>query len=256
MSKTISSRRDFLKITTAGAAGLVFGANPSAHSSPLPAHQSEDKAADRKIKLGVASYSFRQFSRPEAIGMMKKLGTSYVNLKSYHLPMDTPPEQLVIARQEFEEAGLQIIGGGIFHIRENEENKIREIFDYAKTVGIPLLVVSPTRENLPLLENFAVDYNLKVAVHNTGPGAPAFADVKDVIKAVKGMDAHLGLCLDVANAVRTEGDVVQTIIRAGHRLLDVQMKDLKDPTARRSLCPVGNGVMPVVEIFKQLKKMK
>ena len=50
-------------------------------------------------------------------------------------------------------------------------------------------------------------------------------------------------------------DVVREIANAGPRLLDLHIKDLKDGKVKESQCDVGNGVMPVVAIFKQLKKI-
>jgi sugar phosphate isomerase/epimerase len=48
--------------------------------------------------------------------------------------------------------------------------------------------------------------------------------------------------------------VVQEIVNAGPRLLDLHMKDLKNGKDKDSQCDVGEGVMPVVAIFKQLRK--
>jgi sugar phosphate isomerase/epimerase len=36
----------------------------------------------------------------------------------------------------------------------------------------------------------------------------------------------------------------------------MHMKDLRSATEKESQCDVGQGVMPVVAIFKELKKMK
>jgi len=55
-------------------------------------------AADRVravgLKLGVASYSLRNFSRAYAIQAIQSLGTPYVNIKSFHLPYDATPSEL------------------------------------------------------------------------------------------------------------------------------------------------------------------
>jgi len=59
----------------------------------------------------------------------------------------------------------------------------------------------------------------------------------------------------VGHSMRTGADVVQEIANAGPRLLDIHMKDLKQKLVKESQCDVGDGVMPVVAIFKQLKKI-
>jgi sugar phosphate isomerase/epimerase len=76
-----------------------------------------------------------------------------------------------------------------------------------------------------------------------------------VLDAVKGMDPRMGLCMDVGHSMRGGADVVQEAVNAGPRLLDVHFKDLKDGKVKESQCDVGKGVMPVVAIFKQLRKV-
>ena len=82
-----------------------------------------------------------------------------------------------------------------------------------------------------------------------------FPTPKVVLDAVKGMDPRMGLCMDVGHSMRAGADVVQEIANAGPRLLDMHIKDLKDGKVKESQCDVGDGVMPVVAIFKQLQRI-
>ena len=50
-------------------------------------------------KLGVATYSLRQFSRTQAIEMIRKLNTPYVNVKEFHLPYSSTHEELARGRK-------------------------------------------------------------------------------------------------------------------------------------------------------------
>src|SRR6478672_6704040 len=91
-------RRTFLKLAGLGAAGAALnkaGATTRypAGSDAIAANVRSDRrdaasthAVDAGVKLGVASYSFRNFPRAKAIEMTKALGTPYINLKSVHLP--------------------------------------------------------------------------------------------------------------------------------------------------------------------------
>ena len=73
-------------------------------------------ASDPKLnsgfKLGVCSYSFREFQRKLAISMTKQLGVSYVSVKEFHLPYNSTPEEIAKAKSEFQKAGLTIVSGG------------------------------------------------------------------------------------------------------------------------------------------------
>ena len=66
------------------------------------------------------------------------------------------------------------------------------------------------------------------------------------------MDPRIGCCIDVGHTVRAGTDVVQAIHRAGPRLFDMHMKDLTSFTDKESQMAVGEGKMPVREIFQAL----
>ena len=243
-------RRDFLKMATVGIAGAVLAPNPATPRS------TSQLSAVGEIKLGVASYSLRAFSRTDAIKMVQELRTPFINLKSFHLPYESTPEELANARAEFETAGLKIVGGGNNNITEDTDAHVRMFFEYAKHGGLPLLVIAPKPEILPRIEKFVKQYDIKVAIHNHGPEDPYFPAPKDALKVIRNMDARVGLCVDVGHTTRAGVDVVAAIAEAGSRVLDMHMKDLKDLRVRDSQCIVGEGAMPVPEIFTQLLKMK
>ena len=50
--------------------------------------------------------------------------------------------------------------------------------------------------------------------------------------------------------------MVRAIADAGPRLLDMHMKDLRDLTAKGSQCIVGEGAIPIADIFRQLGTMR
>ena len=217
---------------------------------------SSTKPHSEDIKLGVASYSLRKFEREKAIAMIKELGVRYVNVKSFHLTYESTPEELAAGRREFEQAGLQIVGGGTISLRKDDDQDVRQYFEYAKNCGMPLMVIAPTPETLPRIERFVKEYNIKVAIHNHGPEDQYFPGPKDALKLIKGMDPRVGVCVDLGHTARTGVDVVRSVAQPGDRLLDIHIKDLKSFADRRSDCPVGEGAMPVADIFRQLKKMR
>ncbi len=247
MSGNDTSRRTFI-----GAAAGLAALRPAMAGSP-PATTTGDRPGE--VKLGVASYSFREFSRHAAIVLTKRLNTPYINIKEFHLPIDSTPDEIRKARAEFEKAGLVIVGGGNVSFQKDDENDIRHKFEYAKLAGMPLLVCAPTHETLPKLEKYVKEYNIKIAVHNHGPEDKHFPTPQSVLEVVKNMDSRCGLCIDVGHTARTGVDVVEAVREAGPRLLDMHIKDLKNARDRASQVPVGDGVLPIPAIFRQLEKM-
>lgn len=204
------------------------------------------------LRLGIASYSLRKFPRDKAIEMVKSLGTPHINLKSMHLPYELSPQEIMAARREVEGAGVQIVGGGVIYFEQDSDDGVRRYFEYAKHAGMPLIVGSCEPAVLPRVERFAKQYDIKVAFHNHGPGDKYFPSPYDVLKYVRAMDARMGLCIDVGHTVRTGTDVVRAIADAGARVLDIHAKDLRDLKDEGSQCIVGQGAIPIADIFRQL----
>lgn len=207
------------------------------------------------IKLGIASYTFRKFDQAHLIDFMKQLKTPYLNLKDVHLPM-TPVEQIAPRAAEYRAAGLTLTAAGTITFAKDEDDDIRAKFDYCKAAGISLIVGAPTPAVLPRLERFIKQYNIRVAIHNHGPEDKEFPSPFDVLAAVKNMDPRIGCCIDVGHTMRTGTDVVEAIRKAGPRLFDIHMKDLAESKVKESQVAVGQGVMPVREIFKTLIDMR
>lgn len=207
------------------------------------------------IKLGVASYSFRKFSRTQAIAMTKQLGTPYLNVKDFHLALNSTPEQIDAAKKEFADAGIILVGCGNVSFDKDDEDDIRHKFMYAKRAGFPLIVCAPTHVTLPKLEKFVKEFDIKIAVHNHGPEDKNFPTPQSVLAVVKNMDPRCGLCIDIGHTSRTGVDIVASIAEAGPRLLDMHAKDLADPMVKDSQVAVGEGKLPIRQIFQQLVKM-
>lgn len=220
------------------------------------AEAQEYRIGGSDIKLGVASYSFRKFSRAQAIQMTKQLGTPYLNIKDFHLSLTSTPEEIAAARKEFAENGIVLVGCGNVSFDKDDEADIRRKFEYAKRAGFPLIVCAPTPVTLPKLEKYVKEFNIKIAVHNHGPEDHNFPTPQSVLAIVKNMDPRCGLCIDVGHTSRTGVDVVGSIAEAGPRLLDMHIKDLDDPKTRDSQVAVGDGKLPIPQIFAQLVKMK
>ncbi len=243
----MQTRRSWMT-KAAGIAGVAALAEQK-----LPAQEYKFPNAD--IKLGIASYSFRDFSREQAIQMTKDLGIVYLNIKDFHLKLDASSEEIAAARKEFADAGITLVGCGNVSFSKADDADIRSKFEYAKQAGFPLIVCAPTAETLPMLEKFVKEYDIKIAVHNHGPEDKHFPTPQSVLKAVKDMDPRCGLCMDIGHTSRTGADIVESIAEAGPRLLDMHTKDLADPVVKESQVAVGEGKLPIGRIFEQLTKI-
>jgi len=218
---------------------------------------SEETGAPSPIRLGLASYTFRNFSRAQLIGFMKALRVDELNAKDVkdHLPMDLTQEAQAVA--DYTAAGIKLHAAGAIYFQKDEDDDIRAKFEYCKRAGIRVIVAGdPTPETLPRIEKFVKEYDIRIAIHNHGPEDKVWPSPLDVLKDVKGMDPRIGCCIDVGHTVSAGTDVVEAIHAAGPRLFNMHMKDLADFHAKESQVAVGEGKMPVREIFQALAKLK
>jgi sugar phosphate isomerase/epimerase len=250
--KNTFSRRHFVR-SSAFAAG-VFAAARNVFALPQE-RQSTDEASP--IRLGLASYTFRNFSRAQMIGFMKQLNVFELNAKDVkdHLPAD--PQQEAAALADYAATGVRLHAAGTIYFPKDEDADIRDKFEYCKRAGITVIVAGdPASETLPRIERFVKEYDIRFAIHNHGPEDKLWHSPLDVLKAVKGMDPRIGCCIDVGHTVRAGTDVVQAIHEAGARLHNVHMKDLADFRAKDSQVAVGDGILPVRKMFEALIAMK
>jgi sugar phosphate isomerase/epimerase len=251
-------RRAFFRTAAAGVAGIAAAASlPGCATAAAGAGDGAIRRAGRgeTVRLGVASYSLRHFPRSEAIRMIRELGTPYVNIKSNHLEYELTPAELAAGRREFEAAGLQIVGGGTITFREDTDEEVRRYFEYARHSGMPLIVATCDPRILPRVERFAREYDIRVAIHNHGPEDRFYPSPYDVLQYIGTMDSRMGVCNDIGHTVRTGVDVVRSVVDAGPRLFDLHIKDLRDLTDRDSQVAVGEGNIPMAEIFAALMRM-
>jgi len=120
---------------------------------------------------------------------------------------------------------------------------------------MPMMVCGPARDTLPELDKLVKEFNIKAAIHNHGPEDKHFPTPQSILEAIKGMDARVGVCVDVGHSARAGADILDSLRESGARLFDVHIKDLRSTARRDDPVPVGEGVLPIVAIFKTLKEM-
>ena len=249
--KSIYSRRDFVR------AGALAGAAFAASSDVFALAQEHASSDESPIRLGIASYTFRNFARAQMIGFMKQLNVLALNAKEVkdHLPTDTQQEAAALA--DYAAAGIKLHAAGTIYFAKDEDADIRNKFEYCKRAGIAVIVAGdPAPETLPRIEKFVKEYDIRFAIHNHGPEDKIWHSPLDVLKAVKSMDPRMGCCIDVGHTARAGTDVVQAIREAGPRLFNVHMKDLTNFQSKESQVAVGDGMMPVRKVFEALIAMR
>ncbi|HEX3985665.1 MAG TPA: sugar phosphate isomerase/epimerase [Acidobacteriaceae bacterium] len=242
------SRRTLLRTAALTAAAAPLLPTSALAQSPAPANE--------KIKLGLASYTFRNFSRAQLIGFMHDLRVSDLNAKDAkdHLPMDPAGEAQALS--DYATAGIHLHAAGAIYFQKATDEDIRAQFEYLERANIPVMVAGdPSPESLPRIEKFVQRYNIRLAIHNHGPEDKLWPSPLDILKDIRTMDPRIGCCIDVGHTVRAGTDVVQAIHAVGPRLFNMHMKDLTDFHDKASQVAVGDGKMPIRGIFQALQEI-
>jgi sugar phosphate isomerase/epimerase len=242
------SRRNFFQ-----SGALIAAACAASGAAPIFAEASHASGKPSPIQLGIASYTFRNFTRAQTIGFLKQLMISELNAKDVkdHLPTDAQEEAKALA--DYAAAGIKLHAAGAIYFPKDDDADIRSKFEYCKRAGIGVIVAGdPTPQTLPRVEKFVKEYDIRIAIHNHGPEDKVWPSPLDILKLVKNMDPRIGCCIDVGHTVRAGTDVVEAIHEVGPRLFNVHMKDLTSFESKESQVAVGDGIMPVREMFDAL----
>jgi sugar phosphate isomerase/epimerase len=187
------------------------------------------------------------------IPWVKQLNVASLNCKDTqdHLPMDPTAEAAALA--DYKSNAIELHAAGTVYFPKDEDEDIRSKFEYAQRAGIKVIVAGdPAPATLPRIEKFVKQYDIRFAIHNHGPEDKIYHSPLDVLKIVGSMDPRMGCCIDVGHCVRAGTDVVEAIHTVGPRLFNMHIKDLASFTEKESQVAVGQGKMPIREIFQAL----
>ena len=245
------TRREFFKFAGTGVAAASL-------STLLPAvpkhggHQTE--SGGTSLKLGMASYTFREFNLDETIAMTKRLGLTRICFKSFHLPLESTEKEIKVVAKKVKDSGLELYGCGVVYMKNKEE--VDRAFDYAKAAGMRMIIGVPNHEYLELVNDKVKEYNIQVAIHNHGPGDELYPTPESGYEKVKNLDSRIGLCLDIGHTQRSGINPSDSALKYADRLLDVHFKDVSASTKEGRTVEVGRGVIDIPQFIKTLLKIK
>jgi len=223
-------------------------------SSPTEKAEVVAHNSGHSIKLGIASYTFREFSLEDTLKMTNQVGMTNIALKSMHLPLDYADSQITGVREIVNEAGITLYGAGVIYM--NSEEEVLNGFRYAKAAGMNTIIGVPQHELLDLVEEQVKETGIKVAIHNHGPGDDLYPSPESIIEKVSNRDKRIGMCMDIGHTQRIGLDPAKEAEKYFDRLLDVHLKDVDGSTAEGDTVEMGRGVIDIVAFLSVLIKKR
>ena len=245
----MKTRRQFFKL--AGTGLLAAGTSSFYSANGIPA-LIENK--NNTFSVGMAGYTFREFSVEATIGIMKKIGVNSLSVKDFHMPMNSTQEQIRSVVDKFKSAGINVYTVGVVYMKT--ETSVDQAFEYAKSAGVKMIVGAPNYELLPYVEKKIKEYDFKLAIHNHGPDNALYPNATDIWNHVKDLDPRIGMCIDIGHTTRDGEDPSVDIEKYSKRLYDLHIKDVDKAAKEGKTVEMGRGIIDIPKVVETLRKIK
>ena len=206
-----------------------------------------------KFKVGMAGYTFAKFDLDKALATLKRTDVHYLCIKDFHLPMASTDAQ--IAEFQAKLKANDVIGYAVGPIYMKSEKDIDNAFEYAKRVGVKLIVGVPNYDLLPYVDKKVKEYGFNYAIHLHGPDIATYPDAEDVWNHVKDLDPRIGMCLDIGHDTRNGKDPVADLKKYQSRVFDIHIKDVTGTTKLGYSLEVGRGVINFPAFVRMLREV-
>jgi sugar phosphate isomerase/epimerase len=241
-------RRDFLKHAGCAAAAAL-------HRPGIARVGSSDRKPDGfDLRLGLASYTFREFDLEAALEMTKRLGLTRIAFKDFHLPLDSTAARIRRTAARVRAEGLDLYGCGVVYMKSRSE--VDRAFAYAQAAGMEIVIGVPDYELIDYVDGRIREHGIAVAVHNHGPGDQLYPTPQSAYDRVKHLDPRFGLCVDVGHTQRSGVDPAAAVLAFADRVLDVHIKDVTAASSAGTTIEIGRGVIDIPEVCRALRSIR
>jgi len=248
------NRRSFIQSTlaTAAAAGATWFDTPKLLAATGARAESLKKYGG--FPMGIQSYSLRGFGGDQAYKTINKLGLHWVEPFRTHYPPTTNAEAIQKMKAKLDALDISVSAHGVHGFSKNHQRN-EQLFKFAKMAGFRNLSANPSPDSFDSLEKLVEQYDVRIAIHNHGPGA-LYDSLEDGLKAVKGRDPRIGFCADLGHYIRSGIKPEDAVEALTGRLYGIHLKDFAEMKKQTRGVILGEGHMDVEAVFKALRKAK
>lgn len=213
------------------------------------------RSAAYEPTVGIQTWSLREMSFDQAVDFATQHGFTQLQMISKHIdPMGTREETLR-KKAILDAKGLKIYTIGVTGTSMDQAAN-RKLFEFAKLMGIKLIIVEPRDFRiLDLLEELVKEYDIKIAIHNHGIKS-LYGNPLVVKTLIAHRDPRVGVCLDVGWITAAGFDAAKVFKDYEGRVFDIHLKDKKIERTQGDDVyldvMVGQGQANYTGLFKEL----
>lgn len=235
------SRRSFLEVAAAGAAGMAL--------RPAPVLGGTD--ASPSFDVAMQGYSLKEYNLPSLLAVAEEIGVDSLELFDRQLSVFLSQRDRERVQGQLDAAGISVPAMYTDHFKADEA-LAREIFEFGQQMGLRFFSCTPDHDTLGLLNRLVPEYEIGIAIHNPGPGPDeSFVELEAVVTTLERFE-HVGACVDVGNFARAGVDPVRALRRLQGQIHELHLKDV---TADGAYTLLGDGVVGLDALFAQLREM-
>jgi inosose dehydratase len=231
---------------------LITAFNFHSFSQQRPGEQPPPETGE-PFKVGMAGYTFVKFDLDKTLETLEQANVHYLCIKDFHLPFNSTDQQIADFHARLQSKG--VTGYAVGPIYMKTEAEVDRAFDYAKRVGVKLIVGVPNVELLPYVDKKVKEYDFHYAIHLHGPDIELFPDADDVWNHVKDLDPRIGMCLDVGHDTRNGKDPVADLKKYHTRVFDIHIKDVTGNTKQGYSVEIGRGIIDFPAFVRMLREV-
>lgn len=181
-------------------------------------------AADLSSQLAIQTWTLRNLSFEQVVDFAKRQGIRDLQMIDKHLSPKASAEEIRARKAVLDQAGLRVYTFGVAGTSMNAGDN-RQLFEFARTMGIRLIVVEPPDFRiLDQLEQLVKEYDIRIAIHNHGLKS-LYGNPTVVRQLIGHRDPRVGVCLDVGWVTSANFDAAQVFRDYQGRVFDIHLKD-------------------------------
>lgn len=214
-------------------------------------------------KLGIALYTFSNFSFPDQLANADSAGLKFVEGFT------------------FGKAGAELKDSSIMSLSASGINKLNDLvkknglkmesiyviggktvaawkkdFELAKKFGVKYVAAEPAQNMWDSVDSLAGVFGIKVALHNHWKGTSIYWHPDSVLVALKN-HPNFGACADLGHYPKSGINPLDAIKKLEGHIIEIHLKDIAEyNNTKLQDVPVGTGIVDFPAIFTELKRQK
>lgn len=255
-----------LIIVTLSITGLSIFSCSGSHqgNNNLKSNSSARNSITKELgwKIGMQTWSLRNFTFFEAVDTVKSMGIHYVEAYPQQkiggdldgemdFRMSRSKQQKILAYLKHQ--GVKLLAYGVVVPKTTEE--WQQVFKFAKSMGIQNIVTDPDPKFLGQISQLCNKYDINVAIHDN-PLPYRRSRNPDTVLAdiLQVQNNHIGACADIGNWVRAGFDPVKSLKKMQGHIIELHMKDLQGIAVDAKDTVWGSGNCNIKNVLEELNR--